>query len=462
VLDPGRFERRIRATSGITLAVVFVFFGALAYWQVFRGDLADREGNPRLLQAYSDPGRGRILDRQGNVLAQSLPDGTREYSAGTLGHAVGYLSAQFGSQGAELAFARQLSGASRRSAEDAFNAEFRRTRVKGLDVRLTIDPVVQQAAAQALGNRRGAVVALDPRNGEILAMLSVPGYDPGAVDEALLSDASAPLVNRAAQGLYPPGSTFKTVTAISLLEHGVVDVDTIVECNEQVVIDGFPISCRNVVQGQGRYPFASAFTYSVNAIFAQKGVELGWDRLLETSRRLGFGSALDFDLDTSPTQVLPPGVEPSRVLLATTAFGQGDLLVTPLQMALVAAAVANDGVMPAPHLGLAAYDGERPVESLARGSGRRVMSSALAATMRELMVSVVREGQANVGSPGVTVGGKTGTAEAGEAGSHAWFIAFAPAEAPTIAVAVVVELGGQGGSVAAPIAGAVIRAAVSR
>jgi peptidoglycan glycosyltransferase len=466
VLGPRQFERRVGAIGTAALAGALVFFSGLTYWQVFRGDLANDPRNPRVLAAFASPGRGRILDREGNELAASLPSGARHYTDASVAHAVGYLDARFGSQGAELAFNAALSGAVGGSWQGALNSEFRRTATTGLDVRLTIDPRVQAAAAKALGARKGAVVALDPRNGEVLAMVSVPTYDPGALatkGEALLADPNSPLLNRAAQGVYPPGSTFKVVTATSLFENGVITPDTTVTCPGQIVIDGFPVSCSNVTQGVGTYPFRNAFTFSVNAIFAEVGVKLGWDRLLATAEKFGFGSPLPFTLDTAPTQVYAPGSKLTKTLLGSTAFGQGEILATPLQMAAVAAAVANGGVLESPHLGFETMDGTRVVQKLETPSRRRVMSSDVAKTMRELMVSVVDNQQAAGASiPGVKVGGKTGTAETGSGTSHAWFIAFAPADNPTIAVAVIVENGGRGGEVASPIAGAVIRAALGK
>jgi peptidoglycan glycosyltransferase len=181
----------VGATGVAALVAVFLFFGALGYWQVFRTDLASNASNPRLLAAFNDPHRGRILDREGNELAASLGDGTRYYGDASVAQVVGYLDARFGSQGAELAFNDILSGKQPASWAGAFDAEFRRTAVTGHDVRLTLDPKIQRAAAQALGERKGAVVVLDPRNGEVLAMVSVPTYDPGALGtngEKLLAD----------------------------------------------------------------------------------------------------------------------------------------------------------------------------------------------------------------------------------------------------------------------------------
>src|SRR5512140_3568009 len=279
VLSPRQFERRLGATSAVSFAGLLVVFGALTYWQVFRTDLGTDPKNPRVVNALADPHRGRILDRDGNVLASSLPDGSRHYTDASVAQVVGYLSSRYGSQGAELAFNDLLTGKSGASWQAAFDAEFRRSAVRGVDVALTIDPKIQAAAAKALGSRKGAIVALDPRNGEVLAMVSVPTYDPGALTqngEKLLSDPNSPLLNRATQGRYPPGSTFKMVTAASALENHVITPDTTVTCPGEIVIDGFPISCNNVAQGTGTYPFRNAFAYSVNAIFGQVGVSLGW------------------------------------------------------------------------------------------------------------------------------------------------------------------------------------------
>lgn len=466
MLSPGAFERRLASAGSFSLLVFFVFFAMLAYWQVFRSDLADEDRNPRVLSAFHDPGRGSILDRDGNVLAQSLADGTRYYTDASVAHAVGYLDPRYGSQGVELAFNGELTGQRPSGWSGALQAEFSRDRLEGNDIRLTIDPGVQAAAVVALGARKGAVIALDPQTGEVLAMVSVPTYDPGGLStsgDQVFNDPDAPLLNRATQGLYPPGSTFKTVTAAAALGGGVITPETIVECPGEIVIDGFPISCRNVPQGVGTYPFRDAYTFSVNAIFAEVGVKTGWERLLRTARAFGFERQLEFTLETAPSQVYAPGSELSRVLLASTAFGQGELLATPLQMAVVAAVIANDGQLARPRLTLGAFEDGSLVRELESRQTTRVIDQSLARTMRDFMVSVVDNGQASgVTIPGVKVGGKTGTAEAGDGTSHAWFIGFAPAEDPRVAVAVIVENAGQGGVVASPIAGAVIRAVLAR
>lgn len=452
-------------TGSFAIAAGLVFFVVLAYWQVVRTDLADEEWNPRVLSEYYDPLRGRILDRDGNVLAESFSGGVRYYSDASVAHAVGYLDPRYGSQGVELAYNEVLAGREGTGWLGAFRAEFDRERRRGNDVMLTIDSGVQAAAVQALGARIGAVIAIDPRTGEVLAMVSVPTYDPGNLGtfgEQLLEDPDSPLLNRATQGQYPPGSTFKAVTAIAALRSGLMTPETVVECPGEIVIEGFPISCRNTPQGVGTYPFKHAFTYSVNAIFGQVGVALGWTTMAEQSAVLGIGREVPFALATAAGQLHSPGAELNSVLLATTAFGQGEILATPLQMALIAAAIANGGEVVLPRIALAEVSGGEVVQQLDGVTSRRLFDAELAAIMADFMVSVIEAGQANdVAIPGVAVAGKTGTAEAGDGTSHAWFIGFAPAEDPRVAVAVVVERGGQGGVMAGPIAGAVIRAVLA-
>jgi len=464
--DDAAFRLRVARAGWVIIAVIALLFATLAYWQVFRTDLAASSDNPRVVAAYNDPRRGRVLDRDGNVLVESSPRGERLYHASSLAHVLGYLSPRFGAHGVELAFNDLLSGKEGRSWQAAVDAEFTRDRQTGLDVQLTIDPAIQQAAAEAMAGRPGAVVALDPRNGEVLAMVSYPTFDPATIEvtgDALFADPASPGLSRATQGLYPPGSTFKTVTAAAALEHGLRSPEKLVTCEDEYVIEGFPVSCANVPEGVGTYPFLDAYANSVNAIFAEAGVDLGWPRLLEMARRFGFQAPVPFTLETAASQVLAPDANRSAPLLASTAFGQGQLLATPLQMAVVAAIVANDGVLERPHLGLRALDGSRDAGPLGDRSSRRVLGEGVAADLREMMVAVIDHGHAaGAAIEGVVVAGKTGTAESGRGTSHAWFIGFAPADEPAIAVAVIVEDGGQGGAVAAPVAGDVLRVGLSR
>ncbi|MCL6643921.1 MAG: hypothetical protein K6U88_02905, partial [Dehalococcoidia bacterium] len=213
MLTPAEFERRLGVITALAGLYGLAVIAALLWWQVLDTGLASQDRNPRTLSRFYDPGRGRILDRDGNVLVETLSGGRRYLYDASLAHVVGYLDPRYGSQGIELAYDAVLAGRSGSGWLDALRYELLREPVPGDDVRLTIDPAVQAAAREALGNRKGAVVALDPITGEILGMVSVPTFDPGALGntgEALLQSPDAPLLNRATQGLYPPGSTFKT------------------------------------------------------------------------------------------------------------------------------------------------------------------------------------------------------------------------------------------------------------
>jgi peptidoglycan glycosyltransferase len=465
---PGRIDGPANRVVAVAILALMVIAGALAYWQVFRGDLANEQRNPRIFAVYTNPNRGRILDADGNVLAESLPDGTRRYTDASVAHILGYIDPRYGSQGVELVANGALSGESEIGWAGALDEEFRRSPPEGRDVQLTIEAAVQRAAALALGERKGAVVALDAETGEVLAMVSVPTYDPGALStsgESLLTDPESPLLNRATRGLYAPGSTFKTVTAAAIFDFNVLKPEDEVTCPGEIVVEGFPISCSNVAQGVGTYPFADAYIYSVNAVFGDVGANvLGWDRLEDMAARLGFGRAIDFEFDTEVSQIRGQDSPRTKVLLASTAFGQGEILATPLQMALVASAVANGGVVVPPHVIAAELEDGRVVREHSGGVPNRAMDNDVAATMRGLMIEVIRRGQAaGFSDVEFTVGGKTGTAEPGDGQqSHAWFISFGESDERKVAVAVVVENGGQGGSVAAPIAAEVLKAALGR
>jgi peptidoglycan glycosyltransferase len=451
----------------------FVLTLGLAWWQVVRADqLANRAGNPRLAEAAVRAQRGTIYAADGTALGRSErgPDGRfrRIYSDPSLAQTLGYVSARYGVTGVEEALNDYLDGQRGRGLLAQIRQELARTPVRGNDVVLTIDPRVQQAAAVALGDRPGAVVALDPRSGAVLALVSSPGFDASAIDrdgEALLKDPRTPLLNRATQGQYPPGSTFKTVTAAAALESGTYAPDARFRCPSGFLVSGFVVACRGVPEGVQEYDFAHAYAWSINATFAEIAVRVGAPALVQTARRFGFESRIPFDIPLAPSRLLRPGSAFDPVLLASTGFGQGELAVTPLQMALVAAAVANDGVLMEPYL---VQRVQRPDGTVLRERQPRALGQAVrpetAAVLRAFMVTAVREGFGGPAAvPGITVGGKTGTAETTTGRpTHAWFIGLAPAEQPRVAVAVIVEHGGQGSAVAAPIAQAVLRAALVR
>lgn len=456
-------------TLQIRRAAALVFLGflgltaGLVYWQILQSqNLGTAAANPRVAEAGLHEQRGTIYDATGTVLARSeeQPDGTeqRVYADPSLAQTIGYVSIRYGVAGLESSFNDYLNGLRGSNPLQAIGQDITREPVRGNDLVLTIDEHLQQIAARALGNRKGAVVALDPQTGAVKAIVSSPGFDPNHIDTlgaALLKDTSQPLLNRATQGLYPPGSVYKTVTATAALDSGAVKPTDQYQCVNGVVVQGFVIACTNAPPGETHWDFLHAYAYSINATFAQVAVLLGAARFSEYSHRFGVGDPLPFDIDTATTQILQPGSSFNDVLLASSGFGQGQLSVTPLQMALVAATVANNGVEPAPYLVATVRDpaGATIVQHHAVDRGP-VMSGATAKEMQQFMSTAVQVGFGQEsGLSGLDVAGKTGTAETGTGSlSDAWFIGYAPASKPRLAVAVIVENGGVGGLVAAPIA----------
>jgi penicillin-binding protein A len=466
-------SREIRRVALMLMAGFLALTGGLAFWQVIRAErLSQRTGNPRVAELSARNERGTIYAADGTVLARNEPgaDGRnqRVYTMPSLAHTLGYVSIRYGVSGLEEALNGYLSGDRGSDPGQLIWADISRSPLRGNDVTLTINPKIQEAAAQALGNRPGAVVAIDPKTGAVLAMVSSPGYQPGEIDEQgaeLIKDASNPLLNRATQGQYPPGSTFKTVTAAAALETGQRQTDAQFRCPSGYVVEGFVIACKGVPPGVREYDFGHAYAWSVNANFAEVAVQVGSPELVRIARRFGFEEEIPFDIPLTRSHLLRKGESFNNVLLANTGFGQGQLAVTPMQMALVAATVANNGVLMEPYLVQEVRDPEGEVLLRREPKAiRQVIRPETAAALRGFMVTAVREGFSGAAAvPGVEVGGKTGTAETGSGEStHAWFTSIAPANDASIAVAVIVENAGQGSTFAAPIAQSVMKAALGK
>ena len=451
----------------------------LGYWQVVdASELRDRPGNAQTLQAERLIDRGKIVSADGQVLATTRARRVngqkvyeRVYPRGPLAaHVVGYSSEREGKTGIEATYNRYLTG--------SFGTEplLQRLNLKekaGADVRLSIDTRVQEVAEEALGDQRGAVVAIDPRTGQVIAMASNPGFDLSQVAtdfSAIASQQGSPLLNRAVQGRYPPGSTFKVVTATSALDSGVYEPDTEFPGGSVYETPGGPI--RNFGNASyGRHTLTTALTNSINTTFATIGDVLGPERLGATMTAFGFGERPPIDLPDVQVsgrrrddRILPNDQEGEDT--ARIAIGQEQLTVTPLQMAMVAGAIANGGTLMAPRLMESITDrGGSVVQRADPQEIAQVTSPEHAAELTRMMEDVVREGTgtaAALSTAGVTVAGKTGTAETDDPEKNqAWFIGFAPSENPEIAVAVVVEdTPSEGGTVAAPIGAAVMRAAI--
>jgi peptidoglycan glycosyltransferase len=433
--------------------------------------------NPLLVDEALTIPRGAIYDRDGVALARTVfTDGVarRVYPEPASADVTGYFSPLlYGSSGLEASWDDELSG---RSGGNPFTRALESLRGlprQGIDLHLTLDSDLQRQADAALqvAGRPGAAVVLDIETGAVLALASVPSFDANAlvvVTEAdrqpaqaafaaLTSDPRTPLVQRATSGLYPPGSTFKTVTAAAAIDTGVARPDTIYEDAGELTISGHTLVEQNRPNDQQTlWSLTDSLAWSLNVVFAQVGLQLGGDTLAEAARGWGWESDIPFDLPVERSRVsVTPGFLDDPVAVAETAFGQGELLATPLQMALVAAGIANDGEIMRPHLvaSLAEPDGET-VSETRPSLWRRGTGSEAAAQTTAMMVYAVEQGALGTAFvPGYMIGGKTGTAETGSGDPHAWFIGFIglPGEEPRYAVAVVLEAAGGGGQVALPI-----------
>jgi peptidoglycan glycosyltransferase len=421
--------------------------------------------NPR--RSDNIAGRGEIVARDGTPLAFSRA-GKRVYPLGTTtAHIVGYASPRYGTAGLEDAFDRVLTA---RRANDGPLAELESLasgdRIAPVGARLvtTLDIVVQKALASALDRHgRAAGVVLDPRTGAVLAIAAAPVFDPNALDahwKTLIADPASPLLDRSTQGLYPPGSTFKIVTAAEALDAGVVTPNTRFLDTGGLNVGGFTIR-NDAGEVTGEQNLTGAFALSSNVDFADIALRLGVDRWFEYAARWALGGPVNFDVPVARDR-LPAKQDVSRSVLAQLGFGQASLLVTPMRMALVAATIAARGRTPRPYV----------VRSIAGGDARlataneqlaQPLSADTAHIVRDMMVAVVQHGTGTSAAlPGVTVAGKTGTATNPHGPAHSWFVCFAPAEAPRVVVAVIVENAGYGAAVAAPIARDVLRVALAR
>jgi peptidoglycan glycosyltransferase len=471
--------------TGLALACAFAILALGAgWWQVVDARrLSTAPDNPAVIALARRTLRGPIVDRQGQWLARSERDAngeaTRHYRDKSISPVVGYASRVFGTSGLERTYNPVLLGLVGADPLGELTGKFNPNPADPLGLRLTLDLRLQRAAVAGLGSDRGAVVMLDPSTGEVLAMASTPTFDASAIADpstaaaafgALRDDKSNPLLPRATLGRYVPGSVLKIVTAIAALGSGAVTPATTFAQQPGaettgLLVDGFRIRDGHHPQTDGKaLDFVGATEVSCNLWYALAGLRTGGERLVATAAELGFGAPIPFDLPTATSRLTSgggnaPGGFANDVELASASFGQGQAFVTPLQMALVAAAVANDGVLMRPHL-VGAFTGSGP------GAGPvdpEVWHRVLAADdARAIQAAMQRAVEGRLGRlfttgakvDGVATAGKSGTAELGGSGEpHSWFIGFAPVDNPKVAIAVLVERGGRGGERAAPLAG---------
>ena len=475
---------------GLILGVGFcLLLAALTRLQVVdAAKLSSDPRNTRALTAAFSAERGLIQTSDGVVLAQSVPSADefkrqRQYPEGALYAPVtGYLSFTYGADGAERAFNGDLVGGNLPGGDKSLRDLFSGGNKKTEDVTLTIVSAVQKAAASALGNRRGAVVALDPTTGAILAMVNFPTFDPNPLAahtqenvrnawNELQNDPAHPLLPRGYRETFAPGSTFKVVTSSAAFDRAPDLTTKTYPVLRQLDLPRTDKDLPNFGGSSCGGTIADLLRVSCNTGFAQMGLDLGGANLAAEASAFGFGEKPPFDLPAAAVSHFPdPGeFERNEPGLAFSAIGQQNVTASPLQMALVAAGIANNGVIMSPHVLKEVRDEKQNIiKSYDPKEWRKATSPETAASVKAMMVDVAARGTATRARVnGVTVGAKTGTAQTVGNNAHAWLIAFAPAEAPKVAVAVIVEsqpgLGDvTGGRIAAPIAATVIAAALGK
>lgn len=475
---------QIRQVYGLFILLFALLVGFTSYWAVLDAKgLEDNPDNRRALIKEQEIPRGLIFARDGRTrIAENRSERRgdtrvfiREYpQRGLFAHPVGYSFIQNGRRSLEQSRNDELAG-EENEFESIFAGLEGRDR-EGNDVVTNLDVAGTEAAVNGLAGRKGGVVAIEPKTGKVRVMVSMPEYDPNLIPTdfaALDTDPDKPTFNRTTQELYPPGSTFKVVTATAALDTGKVTPETVIDGSSPKEISGVELE-NSGGQSFGPISFTDALTNSVNTVFAQVGERVGRETLVDYMRRYGFFS--DPELDYPDVQMVPSGIRRNGREYVTDGFDAGRVAIgqggsegaveaTPIQMAEVAAAIANGGRLMKPRLTdrIVRKDG-RVKQRIEPDLQSEVMKPETAAQLTEMMGRVVEEGTGTAAAlAGVRVAGKTGTAEVGanREFTQPWFICFAPIDDPKLAVAVTLErqpAGSQGGTVAAPIARGVLEA----
>lgn len=471
-------NRQIVKLFGLVVVLFAVLIGFTSYWSVFDAKaLKEKNANKRPLLEQQQIKRGRILADDGTVLARSVPKGhgaglryVRRYPEGSLyGHPIGYSFIQQGDSELEQFHNDELVG--NESEFSSILDQLSGGNQEGDDLVTNLDPTAQKVALSDLEERGfGAVVAIEPQSGRVRVMASNAPYDPNRVPNQLeklnANESETPLLDRATQGQYPPGSTFKVVTAAAGLDSGTITPETAFDAPGSLEVEGQPLE-NDFSQSFSGISLDTALTFSVNTWFAQLGEKVGEDTLFEYMDRFGFNAQPPIDLPEdqvyksgvySEGKLLGPG---DPVDLARVAIGQERLAVTPLQMAEVAAAVANKGKLMKPQIWSRVVEPDGHVaKRMDPSEYSQPISAQTAEELATAMEGVVSAGTGtNAAIPGVAVAGKTGTAETpsetcggSSEANQAWFIGFAPADEPKIAIAATIECTAEfGNDVAAPI-----------
>ena len=471
--------RRTALTLGLLILALMINANVIAVFQ--DDELRARDGNRRQLIDEYDQQRGSILVGR-KAVAKSVPTNERlrylrVYSEGEVyAPATGYYSV-YGATGIEKAENTLLTGDDDRLFVDRLTTLFSGQQPQGGNVILTLNAEAQRAAFAGLAGQEGAVAALNPRTGEILALASSPSFDPNVLAshdptevtksyDRLRKDPGDPLLNRPIQQIYPPGSLFKVVVSAAALSSGEYEPDTEIPGPALLDLPDSSSTIGNYFDTQcldGTVTLTEALAISCNTAFARIGLELGDDEIRAQAERFGFNRSLSIPLGVVPS-VYPDDLDAPQTALS--AIGQYDVRATALQMAMVGAGVANDGLVMKPYLVAEEQAPDLSALSITEPEPlSRAVSSEVADELRDMMVNVVTNGTGSTAAiSGVSVGGKTGTAQDGNRPPHVWFMSFAPADDPQVAVAVIVENGGDSGeqatgsAVAAPIAKSVMEA----
>jgi len=457
-------KNRVKIIKYLYMSLFALVCLYLLYFNVFESRvISSNSYNRRLRDAGENIIRGSIQDRNGEVLVKSAKYKSgvkRKYSYPRyFSHIIGYSSKTLGSSGLEAYYNKELMSSS--DTIEALKSKINDYYIKGNNIRLTLDRSLQAYAAEQLRGKKGAIVVLQPKTGEILAMVSKPDFDPSDIQndwESLINDKKSPLLNRAAEGLYPPGSIFKLVVTSSILRNNLKDRE--IECTGEVDVGGYVIK-DNDSKVHGKIKLEDALKYSCNSYFIRQGLQLGNTNLYNEAVKFRFNKNIQADIKISQS-VFPNKADKTNT--AQQSIGQGEVLITPLHAALMAATIANKGIMMQPYSVSSITDSEeKTIKDFKPKQISQVMDENTANIIKDLMVEVVKSGtgtKAKVSK--IVVAGKTGTAEvSGNQKSHAWFVGFAPADEPRVAIAVLIENGGGGGSAAAPIASKVLKKALS-
>ena len=479
----------IRRVANVILLMFLSLFIAASAMQVVNADSLNNDSrNQRAVFDGYKTQRGSILV-DNKPIAESLASSDayhflRKYSGVQYSSLTGFYSLYQGRTGLENSLDNSLRGDNSAQFFEQLNALFSGNPVTGASVELSIDEKVQQVAWDALGDNKGAVIAMDPTTGRIIAMVSKPGFDANLLSthntsdaasnyKNLLTRADAPLINRAISGnLYAPGSVFKLVVASAAFESGKYTPESTLPNPPKYTLPGTKTVITNSGEskcgGAPTVSIATALKLSCNIPFAQLGIALGQDAISAQAKKFGFGDSVSIPMK-STASVYPTGMNESQTGLSS--FGQFDVRVSPLQMLMVSASIANGGIQMQPYLvdqvftsNLTLLQETKPVQI------RRSISTSTAESVKKMMIAAVAHGVSSNGAiPGVVVAGKTGTAENGVGQPYTlWFTGFAPANNPKVAIAVVVENGGgfgqsgRGNSVAAPIARKVMQAVLGK